>query len=90
MIEKTIAFLKEYKALCEKYKLFISACGCCDSPWLITIGNDKDINEEIKHLIEELGNTLVDIPVENTEYLTELKEKRESIKNEVLYEIAIN
>ena len=41
MIE--IEFLKEYEKLCQKYKMGISACGCCDSPFLINHENEVEI-----------------------------------------------
>jgi hypothetical protein len=28
------AFMKELEELCRKYKQYIDACGCCDSPWI--------------------------------------------------------
>lgn len=27
-------FLKELQALCKKYNVTISGCGCCESPWV--------------------------------------------------------
>ena len=47
-------FLKEYKVLCEKYEIFISACGCCSSPWI----EDADTPEELKEHIEHLSSHL--------------------------------
>lgn len=35
-MEKVIEFLKEYEELCKKHDMWISACGCCDSPYLVT------------------------------------------------------
>lgn len=34
-------FLDEYVRLCKKYNLVISACGCCDSPWVIEVVDGK-------------------------------------------------
>ena len=33
-INKAEKFLNEYEKLCRKHNLSISACGCCDSPYL--------------------------------------------------------
>jgi len=46
-------FLKEYEALCKKYGLFVSACGCCDSPWVVVADSEKEIDEHIEHLREQ-------------------------------------
>lgn len=35
-MERIIEFLKEYEELCKKYDMWISACGCCNSPYLVT------------------------------------------------------
>ena len=56
-IEKTknlLTFLDEYEALCKKYGVYIGACGCCNSPWLIK-GYEQEIEEHITHLIEQLS-----------------------------------
>jgi hypothetical protein len=34
-------FLVEYEKLCKKHKMFIDACGCCDSPFLGAFENIK-------------------------------------------------
>ena len=34
MMDKLIEYLKEYEALCQKYDIEISSCGCCNSPYL--------------------------------------------------------
>ena len=45
-------FLEEYEVICKKYRLIVSACGCCDSPFLSDFwaDTDKDIEEHIEHL----------------------------------------
>lgn len=43
-------FLNGYKKLCLKYKLYIYACGCCNSPMITTLNKDYDIEHEIRHL----------------------------------------
>lgn len=48
-------FLEEYKNLCEKYKLCITSCGCCNGPWISPYGEsfpwDDSIDDIINHLI---------------------------------------
>lgn len=52
-------FLQEYYQLITKYRLFIGACGCCDSPWIAEM-DDESPNyrttprQVIKHLLEEV------------------------------------
>ncbi len=53
--ERIADFLLEYKDLCEKYKIQIGACGCCESPWLWVVKNpDETLYEHIKHLADEI------------------------------------
>lgn len=35
-------FLKELTILCDKYGFYIQGCGCCGSPWVNDIKNNKD------------------------------------------------
>lgn len=35
--DRLLGFASEYQAMCEKYNLEISACGCCNSPFLTEI-----------------------------------------------------
>jgi len=46
------AFLYEYRAVCEKYGVYIQACGCCDSPFLSDLSSEyaEGIDEIIRHL----------------------------------------
>lgn len=57
MKPETKAFLDEYMALCEKYGMFIHACGCCTSPWITEVDEDSryglNLPEHRKHLVEE-------------------------------------
>ena len=54
-LKKIALFLKEYKELIEKYQMYIGACGCCGSPWLVVIKSTiKNPREIIKHLLLEL------------------------------------
>ena len=46
--EDAEAFLKEYKSLVEKYQIYIEACGCCDSPWLLDV--DEEYCSIEKHI----------------------------------------
>ena len=34
--QEILDFLEEYRKLCEKYNLSIGACGCCNSPWVVS------------------------------------------------------
>ena len=60
-------FLKEYEALCNKYNLLVSACGCCDSPYLVCLEyENKDtikekVTESIKNEIKDSINHLLEI-----------------------------
>lgn len=56
--ERYRKFLKEYKELCLKYGIKVEACGCCDSPWMLEAYDEKDIEEHIEHLKEEMKRTL--------------------------------
>jgi len=46
-------FLREYEKLCKKYGVFIDACGCCNSPWMVLAKDELDIDLHIEHLIRE-------------------------------------
>lgn len=59
--EKLNKFLEDYKELCEKHGLFIDACGCCRSPWVVHNNDEKrstkfvpkkSIEDNINHLRE--------------------------------------
>jgi len=48
--EQREAFLSDYKKLIEKHGIYVGACGCCDSPWIVTIDYlGKTIEEIIEH-----------------------------------------
>lgn len=40
--ERLMGFATEYVALCKKYNFTISACGCCNSPFLVEIDRSKE------------------------------------------------
>jgi len=52
--EMVIAFLKEYAELIRKHKVYVSACGCCNSPYLWAIENNESIEKEVNDEIENL------------------------------------
>jgi len=76
--ERAKRFLKEYYRLCVKYGFIISACGCCDSPWLFNAFEPELAEEDeicfvqmhIEHLMREAGFT----PEEIKSFIQELKE----------------
>lgn len=47
-------FLSLYEGLCRKYGLHISACGCCQSPWVVetkaVITEGDALQEHLRHL----------------------------------------
>lgn len=49
-------FLAEYEKLCKKYRIIVSSCSCCESPWIWKVEGDQFETEEeilekhIKHL----------------------------------------
>ena len=54
LIKQKELFLKDYKKLCLKHDTFVTACGCCDSPFITTIDKDiDDFYEHIEHLREQ-------------------------------------
>lgn len=63
-LRKATAFLREYKALCEKHGLIVDSCGHCNSPWLVgeavgpyaqrTEPEAVDVGGHLRHLVEEL------------------------------------
>lgn len=54
-------FIEAYKALCLKHKIYISACGCCDSPFPIEEADwhggsesfEKRVNQSADHLASQ-------------------------------------
>ena len=56
-LEKVLSFLKEYKEFCQKYGLYVGACGCCNSPWIVE-GNREEIVDHLEHLIFNLDHEL--------------------------------
>lgn len=56
MTKKEQAFLKDYFELCEKHRMYITACGCCESPFLLNVGDVKTKNEYMaKHKAHMCG-----------------------------------
>jgi hypothetical protein len=51
---KETDFLKELKALYEKYGMIVDACGCCGSPYITNTIDVNAINGAIDHLKREL------------------------------------
>ena len=51
--EDVEAFIREYEALCRKYNMYVGACGCCNSPWIVRAWDQKEIEDHIEHLREE-------------------------------------
>ena len=58
-----LAFLMEYRELCERYGLMIGACGCCDSPWVKKLTPEDAEGDQFnvshwKHLEEDASTGL--------------------------------
>ena len=54
-LESIFDFLGEYKELVKKYGFYIGACGCCGSPWLVSVKVIEEVPEElIRHLLFEM------------------------------------
>ncbi len=54
-LERIFDFLGEYEELVKKYGLYIGACGCCGSPWLVSMKVIEEAPEElIRHLLFEM------------------------------------
>ncbi|RLG42596.1 MAG: hypothetical protein DRO05_00535 [Thermoproteota archaeon] len=56
-------FFNEYKKICQKYGVYVGACGCCDSPWLVESDNEEEIKYHLIHLKEQFnleGEDLID------------------------------
>ena len=47
--EKLKSFFKEYQKICKKYGYFVTACGCCDSPWILD-GDEERLQIHFCHL----------------------------------------
>jgi len=47
-------FLNELTALSIKYGIVVEACGCCHSPYLVTIGDEE--KDGYKYVFLESGN----------------------------------
>jgi len=54
-MKKKLEFLEEYRKLCLKYGCYISACGCCGSPWVVESSGEDEVDDHIKHLRSELS-----------------------------------
>jgi len=58
-LERTIQkFLEEYEQICKKYGIYIEGCGCCDSPYLVILGEDSELKKNIEHLKKTAKNLL--------------------------------
>ena len=61
--DKRELFLMEYEDLCKKHRMLVSACGCCNSPQIITEDEIKSwkAEETFEQMLNEntthLGNT---------------------------------
>lgn len=40
--EKVVEFLTELTRLTDKYGIEIGGCGCCGSPWIINVNNNRE------------------------------------------------
>jgi len=53
------AFLAAYRELCLKFRIKISGCGCCDSPFIFMYEDlgeiAGEIDEHINHLLKGEG-----------------------------------
>jgi hypothetical protein len=38
--DQAAAFIADLDELTRKHGIAVSACGCCDSPWLVEVGKD--------------------------------------------------
>jgi hypothetical protein len=47
-------YLKEYRLLCEKFGMIVDSCGCCGSPWITPISDQKTIKDNIETLEDNL------------------------------------
>jgi hypothetical protein len=51
------AFLTELEQLTRKHKLKISACGCCESPWVLEL-EEKEMGKKYAYRVDERGEAL--------------------------------
>jgi hypothetical protein len=51
------AFLTELEQLTRKHKLKISACGCCESPWVLELP-DKETGKSYAYRVDDNGECL--------------------------------
>ena len=51
----TEAFMAKLKALCEEYRVAVSGCGCCHSPYLVPWGQANEVYVDFA-ITEEGGN----------------------------------
>lgn len=52
--ERAKRFLEEYEAVCRKYGVYVGACGCCDSPWLVDVEDEEWKDDPTKEHLEHL------------------------------------
>lgn len=46
------AFLTDYQQLVKKHRMYLDGCGCCDSPFVNTVDDDKELKSHILHIIQ--------------------------------------
>ena len=79
-----INFLKEYEELCIKYGLSISACGCCDSPYICL---DDDNYNHIENIGFDLDKKKLRVSIDYEDEETEKKIRKYYITIEELEEL---
>lgn len=52
--KKLDAFLKDYEEIIRKHNMIVFACGCCNSPFLVTPDEIHPIEEHLEHLRENI------------------------------------
>jgi sugar phosphate isomerase/epimerase len=49
--DKRQKFLREYEKLVREYGYYITACGCCSSPWAIPLEPESEtVESHMEHL----------------------------------------
>jgi len=79
--ERLKKFLEEYTKICKKYGYCINACGCCNSPWIVSFDDCLTPNLEfiIGHLVDN-----PDLPFYRDIPLKKYKEVAKEILKEIL------
>ena len=47
--EKVVEFLTELTKLTDKYGIEIGGCGCCGSPWIINVNNNRGSFDNLEY-----------------------------------------